>query len=117
MAASIGISLFTAMTLAPVLTYELVHSARSRRKNRFLLWFNDRLHALTSLVYEGSFRRLIARHKIMVAIFLGGIVLLGVMFKITPQGFLPDEDQSLLYVLVTLPIQSSLDQTTPPSRS
>jgi HAE1 family hydrophobic/amphiphilic exporter-1 len=34
------------------------------------------------------------------------------MFKITPQGFLPNEDQSLLYVLVTLPIQSSMDQTT-----
>jgi HAE1 family hydrophobic/amphiphilic exporter-1 len=34
------------------------------------------------------------------------------MFKITPQGFLPNEDQSLLYVLVTLPVQSSIDQTT-----
>ena len=48
----------------------------------------------------------------MIAIFIGGIALLGFMFKITPTGFLPTEDQSLLYVLVTLPIQASIDQTT-----
>ena len=48
----------------------------------------------------------------MVGIFLGGIVLSGVLFTITPQGFLPTEDQSLLYVLVTLPTSASLDQTT-----
>ena len=48
----------------------------------------------------------------MVAIFFAGIVLLGALFYFTPQGFIPDEDQSLLYVIVSLPIQSSLDQTT-----
>jgi HAE1 family hydrophobic/amphiphilic exporter-1 len=110
MAASIGISLFTAMTLAPVLTYKLVHGAEPTT-NRFMLWFNLRLHALTAW-YQGLVPRLIQRQQMMIAIFLGGLVLLGVMFKITPQGFLPNEDQSLLYVLVTLPIQSSLDQTT-----
>ncbi len=110
MAASIGISLFTAMTLAPVLTYKLVHGAEPTT-NRFMLWFNLRLHAMTTW-YQGLVPRLIRRQRMMIAIFLGGIVLLGVMFKITPQGFLPNEDQSLLYVLVTLPIQSSLDQTT-----
>ena len=110
MAASIGISLFTAMTLAPVLTYKLVHGAEPTT-NRFMLWFNLRLHALTAW-YQGLVPRLIRRQRMMIAIFLGGLVLLGVMFKITPQGFLPNEDQSLLYVLVTLPIQASLDQTT-----
>ena len=47
MAAAIGISLFTALTLAPVLTYELVHGEEPT-KNVFLKWFNDRMHALTS---------------------------------------------------------------------
>jgi hydrophobic/amphiphilic exporter-1 (mainly G- bacteria), HAE1 family len=110
MAASIGISLFTAMTLAPVLTYTWVHGAEATT-NRFMLWFNRRLHSLTTW-YQGLVPRLIARQRLMIAVFVGGIVLLGVMFKITPQGFLPNEDQSLLYVLVTLPIQSSIDQTT-----
>ncbi len=109
MAASIGISLFTAMTLAPVLTYLLVHGSEPTT-NRFMLWFNARLQALTSW-YQELVPTLIERQKVMLAIFLGGIVLLGVMFKITPQGFLPDEDQSLLYILVTLPIQASMDQT------
>ncbi len=109
-AASIAISLFTALTLAPVLTYELVHGEEPT-KNRLLIWFNARLQALT-LWYEGLVPKLIARRRMMVALFLGSLVLLGVMFKITPQGFLPNEDQSLLYVLVKLPVQSSIDQTT-----
>ena len=110
MAASIGISLFTAMTLAPVLTYSFVHGAEPTT-NRFMLWFNDRLHALTSW-YERLVPTLIRRQKLMIAIFIAAIALLGLMFKITPTGFLPNEDQSLLYVLVTLPIQASMDQTT-----
>ncbi len=110
MAASIGISLFTAMTLAPVLTYLLVHGAEPTT-NRFMVWFNNRLHAMT-LWYQGSVPVLIRRQKLMIAIFVGAIALLGLMFKITPSGFLPNEDQSLLYVLVTLPIQASMDQTT-----
>jgi HAE1 family hydrophobic/amphiphilic exporter-1 len=110
MAASIGISLFTALTLAPVLTYMLVHGAEPTH-NHFMLWFNGRLHALTEW-YRGLVPRLIAHQKLVIAIFVLGIALLGLMFKITPSGFIPNEDQSLLYVLVTLPIQSSIDQTT-----
>jgi hydrophobic/amphiphilic exporter-1 (mainly G- bacteria), HAE1 family len=110
MAASIGISLFTAMTLAPVLTYLLVHGAEPT-SNRFMLWFNGRLQSLTAW-YRGLVVRLIDRQKLMIAIFVVGIALLGLMFKVTPTGFLPNEDQSLLYVLVTLPIQASMDQTT-----
>jgi HAE1 family hydrophobic/amphiphilic exporter-1 len=110
MAASIAISLFTALTLAPVLTYELVHSEEPS-KNPFLKWFNRRLLALKSW-YSDWVPKLVAHRKVMVAIFVGGLVLLGVLFKFTPQGFLPTEDQSLLYVLVTLPTSASLDQTT-----
>ena len=61
MAASIGISLFTAMTLAPVLTYLLVHGAEPTH-NRFMLWFNDRLVAFTNW-YRALVPRLIARQK------------------------------------------------------
>lgn len=111
MAASIGISMFTALTLAPVLTYELVHSEEPS-KNPFLKWFNDRLLALKNW-YVVLVPKLVGAHrKLMVGIFVVGLVLLGVLFKITPQGFLPTEDQSLLYVLVTLPTSASLDQTT-----
>ena len=109
-AASISISLFTAMTLAPVLTYELVHGEEPT-KNVFLLFFNRKLHALTTW-YEALVPKLIHKSKTMIAIFFAGIALLGALFYFTPQGFIPDEDQSLLYVIVSLPIQSSLDQTT-----
>ncbi|HKU82354.1 MAG TPA: efflux RND transporter permease subunit, partial [Candidatus Tumulicola sp.] len=110
MAASIAISLFTALTLAPVLTYELVR-AEEPSHNVFMRWFNGRLEALKAW-YAAGVPKLIARRKLMVAIFLAGIALLGVLFKVTPQGFLPTEDQSLLYVLVTLPTSASFDQTT-----
>ncbi len=110
MAASIAISTFMALTLAPVLTYELVHGEEPT-KNVFLKWFNGRIHALT-LWYEGLVPKLVSHSRVMVGIFIAGIVALGLLFKFTPQGFLPTEDQSLLYVLVTLPVQSSMDQTT-----
>jgi HAE1 family hydrophobic/amphiphilic exporter-1 len=110
MAASIAISLFTALTLAPVLTYELVHSEEPS-KNRFMKWFNDRLMALKAW-YSSWVPRLVGHSKIIVAIFFGGLLLLGVLFKFTPQGFLPEEDQSLLFIIVTLPSSASIDQTT-----
>ncbi|HEY2475771.1 MAG TPA: efflux RND transporter permease subunit [Candidatus Cybelea sp.] len=110
MAASIGISLFTALTFAPVLAYEIVHGSEKTR-NHFMLWFESHLRSLTQW-YERLVPRLVARRKTVVGVFLLGLLLLAVMFKITPQGFIPAEDQSLLYVLVTLPIQSSIDQTT-----
>jgi len=109
MAASIGISMFTALTLAPVLTYELVR-AEEPSKNIFLKWFNDRLLQLKNW-YTDVVPRLIGHRKIMVGVFIAGLALLLLLFKITPQGFLPTEDQSLLYVLVTLPTSASLDQT------
>jgi hydrophobic/amphiphilic exporter-1 (mainly G- bacteria), HAE1 family len=108
-AASIAISLFTAMTLAPVLTYIWVRGEEPTR-NVFLEWFNRKLHALT-LWYESLVPKIIARTKMMTAIFVAGLVLTGIMFFITPQGFIPNEDQSLLYVLVTLPVEASMDQT------
>jgi hydrophobic/amphiphilic exporter-1 (mainly G- bacteria), HAE1 family len=110
MAASIGISLFTALTFAPVLAYNIVHGVQPS-SNRFLLWFDARLHALTQW-YESLVPRLVARRMAVLAVFALALALLGVMFRITPQGFIPAEDQSLLYVLVTLPIESSVDQTT-----
>jgi HAE1 family hydrophobic/amphiphilic exporter-1 len=110
MAAAIGISLFTALTLAPVLTYELVHSEEPS-KNVFMQWFNRRLDGLKRW-YSALVPKLVAKTRVMVCIFLAGLALLGVLFVITPQGFLPTEDQSLLYVLVTLPTSASLDQTT-----
>src|ERR1700678_369743 len=77
-AASISISLFTAMTLAPVLTYELVHGEEPS-KNVFLKWFNRQLHRLTTW-YEALVPVLIARSKMMVAIFFAGILMLGALF-------------------------------------
>jgi HAE1 family hydrophobic/amphiphilic exporter-1 len=108
-AVSISISLFTALTLAPVLTYEWVRGEEPTH-NPFLKWFNGKMQGLTAW-YEALVPRLIARSKLMVAIFCAGLVLVGTLFYITPQGFIPDEDQSLLFLIVSLPITASMDQT------
>ena len=88
MAASIAISLFTALTFAPVLAYNLVHGVEPS-KNRFMRWFEARLAALTTW-YRALVPRLVARRNAVVGVFVLGLVLLGVMFEITPQGFIPD---------------------------
>jgi hydrophobic/amphiphilic exporter-1 (mainly G- bacteria), HAE1 family len=109
-AGTIAISLFTALTLAPVLTYHMAQSQRAST-NALLLWFNGRIEALRSW-YESILPRIIARRGLVIGIFVVALALLGLLFRITPKGFIPDEDQSLLYVIVTLPTNASIDRTT-----
>ncbi len=108
-AASIAISLFTALTLAPVLTLTMVRG-EEESENRVLRWFNTKIEALRAW-YETRVPRLIARRRTVVTAFAGCLALLVLLFAVTPSGFIPDEDQSLLYVVVSLPVSASMDQT------
>ena len=49
-------------------------------KNRFLLWFDARLHALTQW-YEALVPRLVARRKVVLIVFVLALVLLGVLVQ------------------------------------
>ena len=111
-AASVLISAFSALSLSPALSAILL---RPRSESRGLLgrafdgfntafdWTKNRyLRGVTVLVRRSLFA--IAG----LAVFF---VLAGVLFKILPGGFLPDEDQGVFFTAVRLPDGASLERT------
>jgi hydrophobic/amphiphilic exporter-1 (mainly G- bacteria), HAE1 family len=111
-AISVLISAFNALSLSPALSALLL---RPRQKTkgpvgRFFDLFN-RAYSRTTDSYVGLCRALIRKSSFSL-VFLGLVALLvAVLGKTLPSGFLPDEDQGFLYVNVQLPFAASLDRT------
>ncbi|MGH7659846.1 MAG: efflux RND transporter permease subunit [Vulcanimicrobiaceae bacterium] len=105
-AASITISLFVALTLTPTLSAMLLRHSPDATTG-FFGWFNRRFDAFKAFyrrVLPGLFR---ARWTVLV-IFALALVWTGFLFKSTPTGFIPQEDQGFFIVLVQAPEGTSL---------
>ena len=105
-AASIIISLFVAMTLTPSLSAILLRHSPDA-KTGFFGWFNRRFDGFKTFyrrVLPGLFR---ARWLVL-GIFAIALVWTGWLFKTTPTGFIPQEDQGFFIVLVQAPEGTSL---------
>ncbi len=108
-AVSVVLSAFNALTLSPALAALLLKPHRLPQKGffyRFNRWF-DRMMAR----YDDTSRRLLHRAgRVWVAI---GLILVGIaaLWHILPTGFLPEEDQGYVMVMVESPEASSLHRT------
>ena len=105
-AASITISLFLALTLAPVLSARLL-GQESETKFIFFRWFNAGLQRFRNW-YSRQLPRAFRYRWIMAAIFAGALALTGLLFVSTPQAFIPDEDQGYFIILLQSPEGTSL---------
>jgi HAE1 family hydrophobic/amphiphilic exporter-1 len=109
-AVSMAISAFNALTLTPALSGLLLASVE-KPKGVFFRSINHVVERGTSgLVW--LLRRLIRARALVTVVFLG---LLGVTYWVSnrvPTGFVPDEDQGYIFVLVQCPQGASLDYTT-----
>ena len=117
MAVAVGISAINALTLSPALCALLMTphiDASSGQK----LSFSSRFHQ----AFEASFNRLILKYKngvqffirrrwLVGAAFVVMAVLLFVLMRTTKTGLVPDEDMGTVFVNVTTPPGSSLEQT------
>jgi HAE1 family hydrophobic/amphiphilic exporter-1 len=105
-AASITISLFAALTLAPVLSSMFLRDKPEATRG-FFGWFNRQFTR-----FKNWYRRtlpFLLSHKWTVAACFGGALLLTyVLFKATPTGFIPQEDQGYFLTIVQAPEGSSL---------
>jgi hydrophobic/amphiphilic exporter-1 (mainly G- bacteria), HAE1 family len=115
MATSIILSGIVALTLTPVLCAMILKNnhGQPRKKtpiNRFLDSFNRGFEKLTGR-YVGLLGLIVNRRVITVGIFL----LFGFgIFSITsimPSGFIPSEDQGMLYAIVQTPPGATLERT------
>ncbi|WP_080508107.1 multidrug efflux RND transporter permease subunit [Bryobacter aggregatus] len=113
-AASVLISAFSALTLSPALSAMILRPVDRDRKPgplaRFFGLFNRGFEKATNGYLSGV--RLFGRRS-----FFAGVALLalyfcvGGLFRILPGGFLPDEDQGVIFVAVRLPDGASLERT------
>jgi hydrophobe/amphiphile efflux-1 (HAE1) family protein len=61
--------------------------------------------------YQGLLLKLLARRRSALAVYAVIVALVAVGFAKTPAGFLPDEDQGLLFTLIQLPPGATQDRT------
>ena len=115
MASAIVLSGIVALTLTPVLSAIILraHQPTSRRKgliSRFLDIFNHYFdivfRAYTRLLGLTAHRRLLTV-AILVA-FTAGLFLLN---QLVPPGFIPNEDQGMIYAIIQTPPGSTLEKT------
>jgi HAE1 family hydrophobic/amphiphilic exporter-1 len=111
-AISVLLSAFSALSLSPALAAMLLKPAKPMRGplGVFFRGFNRGFDWVTGR-YVGVARMLV--RKAIITIALVGVVILGagLFGSRLPAGFIPDEDQGLLGVNVTLPPGASLERT------
>lgn len=119
-AVSIALSAVCALTLSPalcsiILRHEDPDRKPSNKISAAIKWifteFNVYFQKLTD-VYLHYVKLLVYNKKLTLVIYGGIIVLMLVLFKIIPTGFIPDEDQAMLMSQVTLPEGASIARTT-----
>lgn len=118
MATSIVISGFVALTLTPVLCAMILknhHGEHHKEKkrtwlSRFLDSFNRGFDKLTNR-YVGLLNRIVKRRLVtflLLATFSVGIYFIS---QVLPSGFIPSEDQGMIYAIVQTPPGSTLERT------
>ena len=116
MAIAIVISGINALTLSPALSALLLkptdveHNPKKGLMQRFFFKFNKRFDALTSRY--GAILRIMSNRKLVT---FGALITFFVLtygtLSILPTGFIPNEDQSMIYVNVTTPPGATVERT------
>lgn len=120
MATSIVISGFVALTLTPVLCAMILKNnhGKPRKKhflNRFLDSFNRGFEKMTGK-YVGLLKLIINRKVVTYGILIVfGLGIFGVSSNL-PTGFIPSEDQGMVYAIIQTPPGSTLERTNDVSR-
>jgi HAE1 family hydrophobic/amphiphilic exporter-1 len=111
-AISVLLSAFSALSLSPALAAMLLKPAKPKKGplGWFFGLFNRGFDKVTNGYMYGA--RLLVRRSVL-TIVLVGVVMVGAAFfgKQLAAGFIPDEDQGIFGVNVTLPPGSSLERT------
>ena len=108
-AVSVVISAFNALTLSPALCALLLRHREPSQKGFFAAfnrWFARQMDRYTT--FTPTLMRHVARTGVFVAMVLGVIF---VVWRKLPAGFLPEEDQGYVMVMVSTPEASSLQVT------
>ncbi|MCR5175303.1 MAG: multidrug efflux RND transporter permease subunit [Anaerovibrio sp.] len=115
-AISMALSAFVALTLTPALCATLLKPVDKDKKEdksllgRFFTKFNDKFDSMR-ISYQGVVGWFIgnARYAVILTVIVTGLT--GLLYKIVPSTFVPDEDQGYYAVSVSLPEGTSINNT------
>ena len=108
-AVSVAISSFNALTLSPALCALLLRRREAPRRG-FFAAFNRRFDRLTARY--AAFTPTLVRHVVRTALFVAVVsAAILLVWRRLPAGFLPEEDQGYVMVMVSTPPASSLQMT------
>ena len=120
MATAIVISGIVALTLTPVLCAMILKNHHGQPKKqtpmqRFFDWFNRGFEKLTN-AYTGLLSRIVANRLITFGMLIAFSLGIWAIAAKLPAGFIPSEDQGLIYAIVQTPPGTTLEQTNAVSR-
>ncbi|ETN94345.1 efflux RND transporter permease subunit [Zhouia amylolytica] len=115
MAGAIIISAIVALTLTPVLCAMLLKNThgKPRKKspvNRFIDWFNNKFDKLTGR-YIGVLKMIVNRRVITFGMLIAFCVGIFLTNQVLPAGFIPNEDQGMIYAIIQTPPGATLERT------
>jgi len=107
---SVAISAFNALTLTPALSAILLGHHRERAQGRIFRAFNRVIEAGTN-TYSKTVRGVIGWRFAAVIVFFALLGLTYWIYQKVPRGFIPEDDQGYILMIVQSPQGASLDYT------
>ncbi len=104
------LSVATALVLTPALCATILRPPKHGAKRGFAGWFNRNFDR-TAHRYAGGVAGVLRRPAVFMVGFLGIVLLMAFLFLRIPGGFLPDEDQGVMFVQVTTPPGATVNRT------
>ena len=107
---AMGLSVVVALTLTPALCASMLKPKHHAIRRGPLGWFNAGFDG-TTRGYTGAVGWIVRRPLRMLLIYalLGAVMV--TLFLRTPEGFLPDEDQGIMFVLIQGPTGATTERT------
>jgi len=109
-ASAMGLSVLVALTLTPALCATLLRNEHGHKTRGFFGLFNRNFDRVMR-GYGGGVNWLVRRPLRMMLVYLCIGAAMVLLFLRTPTGFLPDEDQGIMFVLVQGPTGATAERT------
>ncbi|HDZ05371.1 hypothetical protein LCGC14_0070140 [marine sediment metagenome] len=115
MAGSIVISAIVALTLTPVLCAMLLKNNHGKQKrkspvDKFIAWFNRGFERLTGS-YVKLLNKIVARRVVTFGLLIAFCAAIFFTNESLPAGFIPNEDQGMIYAIIQTPPGATLERT------